>query len=432
MARGRKPKRPPPPLLRPIAKATSTRASFRPAAWPHVVVLEPASGGLAFSRRMTRLGARVTLVVTPWSPEDARSRRAESVIAPYEPDGEPWVAALHDLAAAAGDQPLVVVTATDRGSELLVRAAPELPSNVRIFERPDSAHMSLMDKQSADAIARRAGVNVPWTAELSDQETFQRIADEAPWPCVVKPVLSHEWRERYTLERTFLAEDADQAARVLARPLADRFPMLLCSFVPGGDDHVEEAIVVRLADGSYPLHFGCRKLRQWPPGFGETAVGESSLLPETTEIAKKVLDEAGFVGVAGVEVKRDAHTGERWFLESNVRIPGQWGLGDASGADASARLVGALAGCELGVAPVLRPGVRMVLPEIDARVVLPALRDAPVVRRPALAARMLRPYWGARELGMFDPRDPGPGLELVRRGLRRRIGRLWRRRTRRR
>lgn len=380
---------------------------------------------------MTRLGARVTLVVTPWSAEDARSRRAESVIAPYEPNGEPWSAVLRELAAAAPDEPLVVVTATDRGSELLVRLAPELPSNVRIFEGPDSAHMPLMDKQSADAIARRAGVNVPWTAELRDQATFERLAAEAPWPCVVKPVFSHEWRERYTLERTFLAADVDRAAQLLARPLADGFPMLLCQYVPGGDDDVEEAIVVRLADGSYPMHFGCRKLRQWPPGFGETAVGEASLLPETTEIAKKVLDEAGFVGVAGVEVKRDAGTGERWFLEVNVRMPGQWGLGDASGADSSARLIASLAGRELGPPPSLRPGVRMVLPEIDARIVLPALRAAPIRRRPALALKMLRPYWGARELGMFDPRDPGPGLALIGSWLRRRAARLRPRRWRR-
>lgn len=385
-------------------------------------MLEPASGGLAFSRRMTRLGARVTVVVTPWSAEDARSRGVESVLASHEPDGDPWLAAVHEL--AADGEPMVVVTATDRGSKLLVRAAPELPPNVRVFEHPDSAHMALMNKQSADAIARRAGVNVPWTAEMSDRETFERLSEEAPWPCVVKPVFSHEWRERYTLERTFLAEDAERAASLLERPLADGFPMLLCQYVPGGDEDVEEAIVVRLADGSYPMHFGCRKLRQWPPGFGETAVGESSLLPETTEIAKRVLDEAGFVGVAGVEVKRDSNTGERWFIEANVRIPGQWGLGDASGADASARLVGALSGCELGPSPLLRPGVGMVLPEIDARVVLPALRAAPLRRRPALAFRLLRPYWSARELGMFDPRDPGPGLALIRGGLRRRFERL--------
>jgi D-aspartate ligase len=407
--------------LRNELRGPGTKLSSRQ--WPHVVVLEPASAGLALSRTMTRLGARVTLVVSPWSPEDARSRRSESVLATYEPNGEPWFAALKEI-AATDPGPIVVVTATDRGSELLVRVAPALPANVHVFEGPESAHMALMDKERADPIARRAGVNVPWTAELSDWATFERLAPEAPWPCVVKPVFSHTWRERYTLERTFLATDVEEARRLLKRPLDDEFPMLLSQYIPGGDDDVEEAIMVRRADGSYPMQFGCRKLRQWPPGFGETAVGEAQPLPETTEIAKKVLDEAGFVGVAGVEVKRHSETGERWFLEVNVRMPGQWGLGDACGAGASERLIGVLAGEDPGPAAIGASGVRMVLPDIDARVVLPALKAVPLRRRPALAAQMLRPYWGARELGVFDPRDPGPGLAMLGMVLRRRIKRL--------
>jgi predicted ATP-grasp superfamily ATP-dependent carboligase len=343
------------------------------------------------------------------------------VIASFGDSGEPWLAALREL--AADGQPSLVLPATDRGSELLVRAAAELPDNLLRFERADSAHMALMDKEQADAIARRAGVNVPWTAELHDMEAFARIAVEAPWPCVVKPIFSHEWRARYTHERVFLVETAEEAARLLERPLADGVGMLICQYVPGGDDDVEEAIVVRLADGSYPLRFGCRKLRQWPPGFGMTALGESSPLPETMAIAERVLDTAGFVGVAGVEVKRDALTGERWFLEVNVRMPGQWGLGDACGAEATARLTRSLQHRDLEPQPTPRPGVRMALPEIDAHVVLPALRAVAWRRRPALAWRLLRPYLGARELGMSDPRDPGPGLALLRKSLARRLSR---------
>ena len=63
---------------------------------------------------------------------------------------------------------------------------------------------------------------------------------------------------------------------MLGRPLRDGMEMLLNQYIPGGDEDVEEAIVVRLADGSYPVRFGCRKLRQYPTGFGETALGESS------------------------------------------------------------------------------------------------------------------------------------------------------------
>jgi D-aspartate ligase len=390
--------------------------------WPHVVVLDPYNAGLSLARRMRRLGARVTVV--EGEPIVARSRGVESVIAPFQADGESWLEALEAIAATSSEG--VVLTGTDRGSEWLVHAADRLPANLRAFEHEGSAHLALMHKEDADRIARRAGVAVPWVACLRDLEEFNEVAPQAPWPCVIKPVLSHEWRDRYGEVRAFLAEDATAAERVLGTPLRDGMQMLLNQYIPGGDEDVEEAIVVRLADGSYPVRFGCRKLRQYPTGFGETALGESSPLPETMAIAREVLDEAGFVGVAGVETKRHADTGERWFLEVNVRMPGQWGLGDACGVQGSPRLIRALRGEELGPQPPLRPGVRLVQPDLDRRVVVSALRTAPASRRVGVAWKLLRSYSGARELGVFDPRDPAPGLALARLFIGRRVARLRR------
>lgn len=388
--------------------------------WPHVILLDPYNAGLALARRMTRLGARVTVVES--LPIVARSRGVESIVEPYKPGGERWLEILSQLASDSPE--CVVLTGTDRASEWLVQAADQLPANIRLFEHPGSAHLALMGKEQADAIARRAGVNVPWTACVSSHEELAETADLAPWPCVVKPVFSHEWRDRYGETRAFLAPDSDEARRLMERPLDDGVQMLLSQYIPGGDDDVEEAIVVRLADGSYPVRFGCRKLRQYPTGFGETAVGESSTLPETTALAQRVLEEAGFVGVAGVEAKRHAQTGERWFLEVNVRLPGQWGLGDACGVQATPRLVASLCGRSVGPQPPLREGVRFVQPDLDWHGVASTLKAAPARQRPALAWRLARPYIGARELGMFDPRDPGPPIALLDQFAKRRFERL--------
>lgn len=387
--------------------------------WPHIVVLDPFNSGLALARRMLGLGASVTVIVDPSEPFVARSRGVDGVIAPFEPAGEPWLEAIGKLAAASDT--LAVLPATDRGSELLIRERGTLPSNILAFERTGSAHMALMDKARADSVARRAGVPVPWTACIEDGDAFGRLAAVAPWPCVVKPVLSHEWRRRYGEARTFLAESAEEAECLLARPLGVGMKMLLSQYIPGGDDDVEEAIVVRLSDGSYPVQFGCRKLRQYPPGFGVTALGESSRLPETTTLARRVLDEAGFVGVAGVETKRHSETGERWFLEVNVRMPAQWGLGDACGVQASPRLLDALCGRALPPAPLLRAGVRFAQPDVDWHVVLPMLRAAPIWQRPSLTWKLMRPYLGARELGLFDLRDPAPAIAFAEASLRRRV-----------
>jgi D-aspartate ligase len=389
--------------------------------WPHVVVIEPHSAGLALARTMVKAGARVTMIAQPGNDWETHSRGVESVVDDFGERGESWVAAIERLARASGT--LAVLSASDRGSELLVHARERLPANVLTFEHPGSAHLTLMHKQTAEGVARRAGVNVPWTTAVRTLEELEAIAGEAPWPCVVKPILSHTWKGRYGDGQVFVVRDAAEAAARLRDPLARGLGMLLSQYVPGGDDHMEEAIVVRLADGSYPVAFGCHKLRQSPIGFGATALGVSDPLPETTALARAVLDEAGFVGVAGVEAKRHAETGERWFIEVNVRMPAQWGLGDAAGADASRRLVAALAGRPLGPAPVARAGVNLVVPLLDARSTRMLLRAAPAWRRPAVATRLFLPYLRARELGLLDPRDPGPGVAAVRAVLGRRVRR---------
>jgi D-aspartate ligase len=388
--------------------------------WPHIIVLDPYNAGLAVARRMTRAGAQVTVVE-----EEAavgRSRGVRSIVAPFQATGEPWLEALLRIAATGAE--CAVLTGTDRGSAWLAGVADRLPANLLVFERPGSAHLALMDKNRADRIARAAGVRVPWTGRVHSGEELAEVTTEAPWPCVVKPMLSHEWRSRYGAARALLARDGEEAAQLMRRPLDDGLGMLLSQYIPGGDDDVEEAIVVRLADGSYPVRFGCRKLRQYPPGFGETAVGESSRLPETMTLARRVLDEAGFVGVAGVETKRHAETGERWFLEVNVRLPGQWGLGDLCGTQATPRLIASLCGAQLAEQPPLRPNVSFVQPDLDRHILLSTLRGAPGRHRPRVTWQLARPYIKARDLGMFDPRDPGPALALTGMFLKRRRARL--------
>ena len=243
---------------------------------------------------------------------------------------------------------------------------------------------------------------------------------DAPFPCVLKPVLSHEWRAIFGEERVLVVNDRDEALRRAAPAFAVGLEMVISEYVPGGDDAVEEAIVVRAADGSYPVRFGCRKLRQYPRGFGAASICVSDPIPESQALTTALLDEAGFVGVAGVEVKRHAVNGRHYFIEANVRLPTQFGLGDAAGADASRRLVATLAGEPLGPAPEPRPGVKLVFPELEVRAAATELRGRSGAERLAAVRDLLRSYRGTREMGLLDPRDTGPLRAQARAALRRR------------
>jgi hypothetical protein len=107
-----------------------------------------------------------------------------------------------------------------------------------------------------------------------------------------------------------------------------------------------------------------------------------------------------------------------------VRIPGQWGLGDTCGVQATTRLVQALAGQALGAQPPLRKGVRLVVPDADAPVIWHALKARALKQRPAFLLRIALSYRRTRNFGLLDPRDPGPGVAFIAMLTRRRLAGL--------
>jgi predicted ATP-grasp superfamily ATP-dependent carboligase len=380
---------------------------------PRTVVLDPYNGGLAVVRALVRAGEEVVVLAGAVNGFATRARGTSGSIV----DADGWLEA---LARVAADGPAAVVTGGDEASAFLAERRDELPAGIAAFERRDDAHLTLMRKDDADEIARRAGVRVPWTRIVNTVDELRDAAADAPYPAILKPILSHVWRASHGDHRVILVDDREAAVREGERALAAGLGWVMSEYVPGGDDCVEEAIVVRAPDGSYPVYFGCEKIRQYPRGFGAASLCQVAELPESMALARAVLDEAGFVGVCGVETKRHAETGERYFLEVNVRIPTQWGLGDAAGLEASARLAATARGETLGPQAPIRRQARLVFPELEARAVINALRAVPAARRLGELRRLVRDYRGVRDVGLLDLRDPGPLLFYVGRALGRR------------
>lgn len=385
---------------------------------PHVIVLEPYNGGLALARSLVRSGHRVTMVTSPAIAYMTSSRGVEGRVLPAGTREDALPPVLEDLAQ---EGPAVLITGADTTTEWLAQNRASIPEVLRTFEGPDSAHLDLIGKETAYAIAKAAGVAVPWTRTVDTVEALEAAAGDAPYPCVLKPVLSHVFRAKFGEERVFLVHDAAEALRAGTAPLEAGVAMMISEYVPGGDGDVEEAIVVRAPDGSYPVRFGCKKIRQYPRGFGAASICMEAPIHDSMELAEAVLDQAGFTGVVGVETKRHAETGRVYFIEANVRLPTQWGLGDAAGAQASQRTAATLAGESLGPQPPLNHGVRLVFPELEVPAALGMLRNGDGTLRTARG--LLRSYRGTRELGILNPRDPGPLLARVRRQVDKRVGR---------
>jgi len=140
-------------------------------------------------------------------------------------------------------------------------------------------------------------------------------------------------------------------------------------------------------------------------------------------LAKRLLESTGFVGLSSLEAKRHAVTGEPVLTEINVRVPLNFGLGDASGVEASWRSYAALAGLPLDRQPEQRYGRKVAIPWLDARAVRTRM-----ARGELSATGALRSYRGTRDFGVLNVRDPAPGIALASQAL---GDRAARRRTRR-
>ena len=389
---------------------TPPRSSTTPGRLPRAILVDPNDGCLTIARALVSSGISVHAVASPRSAYVGHSRAIEAMVLPDLSEGpEPWLGALEPFADDIGG---VLISGSDAATEFLVHQRGRIPSVLRSFERPDSAHLRLMDKATLYEAARDAGVRCPWSREVTTPEELDLAAGDVPFPCIVKPSQSHLGRLAGNHRTALASSEAELRAKVGAAIEAG-LQMLITEWVPGAEENLEGAVTLRTADGDYALAYGRRKVRQHPVDFGVGSLLRSATVPETMRLAKRLVEHTGFVGLSSFEAKLHEGTGERVLTEINVRVPLNYGLGDASGVDASWRLYATMAGIPLAAQPAQTDAKSVLIPHLDA------LAAASRLRRRELSLRQLvSSYRGTRDTGVLSVRDPGPGLALMRRLLR--------------
>jgi D-aspartate ligase len=375
-------------------------------ALPQAILLNPYGSGARMVRSLHRRGVAVSILVPPLTAWVARTRWADGYVLPHlEDDSQAW---LDRLSRIAERGPGVLISCDDIATELLVKERSRIPAHLRSFESQHSNHLELLDKTPQYELAARVGVRFPWTVRLSATEELDAVAKQASYPCLVKPALSHQFRHLFSNRRVFVIEGTDDLRAVAGPALEAGLELLVTEYVPGPETAIEAAMIVRTADGSLPLAYGMRKIRQWPPGFGAGTLNESVEIPDTMALGRRLLDAAEYVGIAGVEIKRHAETGELVLMEISVRVDTHFALGDACGVNATWRLYATLAGLPLGPQPPQRVGVRSIVPTLEPRLIGKQLWQRQMSPRELLAS-----YRGLRDLSGLTLRDPGPVLALI-------------------
>ncbi len=188
----------------------------------------------------------------------------------------------------------------------------------------------IIDKSKTYSAAKKLGIRVPETYTLEDLDSLNEIAETVSFPCLVKPAYSHIFTVKFK-KKLYEVSSKEQLISTCEPLLVQGHKLLLQEKIVGSDDCIFDFSTC-FNENSEPLTlFTQRKLRQHPPNFGIGSFGESVWEPRIIDPGLRLLKGIGFYGVAMVEFKKDARTGDYVLIEINGRSSTRMYLATACG-----------------------------------------------------------------------------------------------------
>jgi D-aspartate ligase len=101
----------------------------------------------------------------------------------------------------------------------------------------------VIDKYTLACVARQAALSVPNTMIIRAPEDLDRVSKEIGFPCVVKPVSSHQWREGANWEKVggrkaFLIDCKETLQREYGQVRLAHHEFLVQEWIPGKTEEI--------------------------------------------------------------------------------------------------------------------------------------------------------------------------------------------------
>ena len=272
-------------------------------------------------------------------------------------------------------------------------------------------YIALTDKLRLEELSCGAGVAYPPTRLLADDDTVSSVVSDLGLPLYVKSIRSGEASGEVAVEargaqRCTLVDEVVNRARALRAqgliPIAQRA-------IPFTEKL--NAVVLR-SRGSSELTYAHRVLREVPTtgGIGIALVSIPSVAGpgrEAVDVLERIVDAAGYEGIAQAELYRSAEDGRLYLIDVNPRLWGSTSFAEGLGLQVVERAVRFALGMPRLPAAKYAEGRRFHAAPSE----LKWLREQRDLRRGlAELARTTRP-WDAFEF--IDVRDPVPFALIV-------------------
>lgn len=283
------------------------------------LVLGSGLNGLGVARSLGTMGIPVYLADTDMRRSELRTRYAT----PLKLSAMHGQELLDDLVACAemrfaGQRPVLVLT--QEQSVRTVAMAQEMLRPLFRFLLPSGELLeTLMHKEGFDRLAAQTGLRVPRTVHVMGRGDID-AALALIFPLIVKPALHSPVYELAAFRKAYLVNEVDEAHQLLEQILAVLPDVVVQEWVPGNDSDIYFCLQQMSSEGRLESSFVGHKIRSWPPNVGGTASCTSAVeyAANLTEITAGFFSQVGMCGLASMEYKRHAVTGEFVAIEPTV------------------------------------------------------------------------------------------------------------------
>ncbi len=248
------------------------------------------------------------------------SRYLRDVI--LEPDEDRRLAELMRRAGTDKSKPVLIPT-SDQDLEFIIRHHKTL-AEAFVFQDSyaDGLAARILTKTDFYRLCDEQGIDYPSLHEI-EKPDMPSLAASLDFPVLIKPSRIHDIKSEMAGRKGWVAQDADEYARMTSSIPDNAGTLIIQEIVPGPESEITLFTAYFDEEGRSHQSFICRKLRQFPPGFGSASLVISEDEPETREISERFLREIGYRGIAATEFKRNPKTGKRKIIEINPR-PSLW------------------------------------------------------------------------------------------------------------
>jgi predicted ATP-grasp superfamily ATP-dependent carboligase len=216
----------------------------------------------------------------------------------------------------------VLFSTSDLYSLHLSELKEELGDSYYIPLPSDEVVRKLVNKKEFYQSLSEFGVPHPVTYFPESPEDVRRISHEIKYPVFIKPDRSQEFGLKFH-KKGFVADSANELMRYYLFALNNKIDVIFQEVIPGLAAKNIYGIESYFDKDSEPKAiFAHRRLRGWPPMFGNTCLRESISISEVipqVEATNSYLQHIGYHGLMEAEWKRDPRDGSFKLLEINAR-----------------------------------------------------------------------------------------------------------------